>query len=80
MTTRGSPACDMTMAPLSLFIDGVAGNDNNDGSAASPLATLTEFEHRIPMSLEHDVLGTVVSAGTYTCPTFNPTDHLSGAG
>lgn len=70
-----------TRAPIDLFIDPAGGNDSNDGSELSPIATLEEFANRIPFLVNHRVSGHLRN-DTYPAPArgwlFN--EHAIGAG
>lgn len=60
-----------TSAPLDLYVDGDSGSDNNSGTQAAPLATITEAEERIPDIVDHTVRVWVQEAtSAYDVPTF----------
>jgi hypothetical protein len=71
-------AAGFTTEAITLYVDGVSGNDNNAGTPAAPLRTVAEAEDRIPQTLLHHCKIVVAAAGTYSCPVFRPRMYAAG--
>ena len=61
-----------TFAAIHLYVSDATGSDLNDGSVASPLATIAAAEALIPTEVRHEVVITVQPHGGagYAWPTF----------